>query len=60
MYISLHSCVLKKLIIKCRRRVKIMKEIKNNKVNNIENILKELEQREDFHCLFNVCGSNKS
>lgn len=37
-----------------------MKEIKNNKVNNIENILKELEQREDFHCLFNVCGSNKS
>ena len=35
-----------------------MREIKNNKINNIDNLLKELEKREEFDCIINLCKGN--
>lgn len=32
-----------------------MREIKNNKINNIDNLLKKLEARENFGCHIDFC-----
>ena len=35
-----------------------MREIKNNKINNIDNLLTELEEKEEFDCFWNSCTQN--